>query len=67
MDNRDNSFWEDNERGSLNEQLIALSASYQALARYIAGADIYLMPRNINDLHEKLCVPLSSHVLANQC
>ncbi|EJD01157.1 uncharacterized protein FOMMEDRAFT_21596 [Fomitiporia mediterranea MF3/22] len=45
--------WED-EQGSLNETLIALGASYQALARYISGADIYLMPRTPTDLLDKL-------------
>ncbi|KAL5530140.1 hypothetical protein ACEPAF_6397 [Sanghuangporus sanghuang] len=45
--------WED-DQGSLNETLIALSAAYQALARYISGADIYLMPRSQQDLLEKL-------------
>ena len=42
----------------MNERLIALNASYQALARYIGGADIYLMPRSSADLLEKLYVDI---------
>ncbi|KAH8118272.1 hypothetical protein DFH11DRAFT_660175 [Phellopilus nigrolimitatus] len=49
----ENSNWEE-EQASLNETLIALGASYKALARYISGDDIYLMPRSIPELESKL-------------
>ncbi|THH11705.1 hypothetical protein EW145_g446 [Phellinidium pouzarii] len=49
----ENIHWED-EHHSLNETLIALCASYQALSRYISGADIYLMPRSQQELESKL-------------
>ena len=55
---RENANWEA-DQSSLNEALIALCASYTALARYISGADIYLMPRSFNELESKLFV---SHV-----
>lgn len=38
----------------MNETLIALCASYAAFARYIDGADIYLMPRSIIELESML-------------
>lgn len=50
---RDDALWEC-EQSSFNETLIALGAAYQALARYIGGADIYLMPRSAAELESKL-------------
>jgi hypothetical protein len=50
----ENIHWEDEEQSHLNEQLIALCASYTALARYIKGADIYIHPRSFAELESKL-------------
>jgi len=50
---KENANWEV-EQTSLNEALIALCASYTALARYVGGADIYLMPRSTSELESKL-------------
>lgn len=50
---QENTHWEADQH-SLNETLIALSASYQALSRYIGGDDIYLMPRSTSELESKL-------------
>ncbi|KAI5124973.1 hypothetical protein M0805_007399 [Coniferiporia weirii] len=50
---KENINWEEDHH-SLNETLIALCASYQALSRYISGADIYLMPRSVPELESKL-------------
>ena len=63
---RETYLWED-DQGSLNETLIALSAAYQALARYIGGADIYLMPRSQQDLLEKLYVPDNTDCMHESC
>lgn len=62
----ENTHWEE-EHPSLNEMLIALCASYQALARYISGADIYLMPRSVADLESKLCVLCLCFTLLRWC
>ncbi|TDL29507.1 hypothetical protein BD410DRAFT_779922 [Rickenella mellea] len=50
---KENSHWED-EQPSVNETLIAFCASYAALARYVSGEDIYLMPRNAKELEATL-------------
>jgi len=40
----------DTEHPSLNETLIAGNASYQAFNRYLAGNDLYLLPRSQTEL-----------------
>ncbi|KZT39611.1 hypothetical protein SISSUDRAFT_971910, partial [Sistotremastrum suecicum HHB10207 ss-3] len=35
---------------SFNERLMALAASYSALNRYLHGQDLYLLPRNVQEL-----------------
>jgi len=46
----DESRWDDQPDQSAIETLIGLSASYRALARYVSGADLYMIPRNASDL-----------------
>ncbi|KZS97586.1 hypothetical protein SISNIDRAFT_449121 [Sistotremastrum niveocremeum HHB9708] len=35
---------------------MALAASYSALNRYLHGQDLYLLPRNVQELEAILCV-----------
>jgi len=44
----------DTEHPSIDETLIAGCASYQAFNRYLAGADLYLLPRSRSELESIL-------------
>ncbi|OCH94071.1 hypothetical protein OBBRIDRAFT_789598 [Obba rivulosa] len=50
----ENWFSWDTDHPSLDETLIAGCAAYEAFKRYLAGADLYLMPQTKNELESVL-------------